>query len=73
MYHLNVETDYLSWEKLVPEWLLLPVIGQVVFQLLAQLEEDLLAFLHIYQCQRYCTSENPLPPGVEYFKPSLGV
>ena len=33
IYLLNVEDDYLSWGRLVPEWHLLPHIAQTAFQL----------------------------------------
>ena len=38
--HLNVEADYLSWRRLVPEWHLLPHIAEVAFQLWGQQEID---------------------------------
>ena len=31
--HLNEETDYLLWGRLVPEWHLLPCIAEAVFQI----------------------------------------
>ena len=49
--HLNVEANYLSQEKLFPEWYLLPCMAQAAFLLWGQLEVDLLAYSHAYQCQ----------------------
>ena len=59
--HLNKEVNYLSQGRLVPEWHLLPHMAQVAFELLGQLEVDLLAFLCINSCQHYKTLESPLP------------
>ena len=61
--HANVETDSLSWGRLVPEWHLLPNMSQATFQLWGQLATDLLAFSYTNQCQHYYTLENPLPLG----------
>ena len=62
--HLNMEGDYLSQQKLEPEWHLLPHIVQAGFQLLRQLELDLLAASHTNPFQLYYTLEWPLPPEV---------
>ena len=59
--HLNVEADYLSQGRLVPEWQLLLHTAEAAFQLWSQLEVDLLASSHATQCQHYYTLENPLP------------
>ena len=58
--HLNVEANYLSWGKLVPERHLLPCIAQSAFQHWGQLKEDLLASSFTSQCQHYYTLENAL-------------
>ena len=59
--HLNVEANYLSLGKLVPEWPLAPCMVQAVFQLWGQLEVDLLASSCTNQCQLYYTLEKTLP------------
>ena len=58
--HLSVEVEYLLQRRLIPEWHILPSIGQVSSQLWHQLGVDLLASPHNSQCQHYCTLENPL-------------
>ena len=65
--HLNVEVNYLSWGKLIPEWHLLPCIAQATFWLLGQLEVDLLASSHNNQFQLYYTLELLLTPGALAF------
>ena len=61
--HLNVEADYLFWDRLHLEWHLLPQVAQVAFHLWGLLEVDLLASSHSTQCQHYFTLEMPLPLG----------
>ena len=60
---LNVEADFLSWDRLLPEWLLLPQVAQAAFCLWGLPEVDLLASSHSTQCQHYFTLETPLPVG----------
>ena len=58
------------------EWHLRSLTGQVIFQLLGQLEVDLLGSSHTSQCQHYYTLENPLPQGalgVVNFQSSLDI
>ena len=61
--HLNVEADYLSWDRLLPEWHLLPQVAQAAFCLWGLPEVDMLASSHSTQCQHYFTLETPLPLG----------
>ena len=61
--HLNVEVDYLSQVRLLPEWHLLPQVAQATFCLWGLPEVDLLASSHSTQCQHYFTLETPLPQG----------
>ena len=56
--HLNVKANYLSCNKLVLEWHLLPKIAQAVFQLWDHPEVDLVASSCTHQCQFYYTLEN---------------
>ena len=58
--HLNVEAEYLLWRSLIPEWHLLHCITQAAWQLLGHQEVDLLASLHISQCQQYYPLRNLL-------------
>ena len=51
--HLNVEADYLSQGRLVPEWNLLPHIAQVALYHQDLPEMDLFAPLCTNQCQHY--------------------
>ena len=53
--HLNVETNYLSWGRLVTQWHLLPHIAEFAFQLQGHPEVDLLAFSNTNQYQCYYT------------------
>ena len=61
--HLNVEADFLFWDRLLPEWHLLPQVAQAVFHLWGLPEVDLLASSCSTQCQHYFTLETPLPVG----------
>ena len=61
--HLNVEADYLSWDRLFPEWHLLPQVAHAAFCLWGLPEVDLLASSHSTQCQHYFILETPLPLG----------
>ena len=61
--HLNVEADYLSCGKLVPQWHVFPHIPKAAFQLLGQPEVDVLAFLCTNQGYFDFTVEWPLSPG----------
>ena len=61
--HLNVEADYLSWDRLLPEWHLLPQVAHAAFCLWGLPEVDLLVSSHSTQCQHYYTLETPLPLG----------
>ena len=72
--HLNVQADYLSQDRLLPEWHLLPQVAQAAFCLWGLPEVDLLASPHSTQCQHYFTLETPLllgALGVECLQPSL--
>ena len=44
--HLNVEVDFLSWDRMLPEWHLLPQVAQAAFHLWGLPEVDLLASSH---------------------------
>ena len=59
--HLNVEANFLSQGRLLPEWHLLPHIAQAAFQLCGLSGVDVLASSHSTHCQQYYTSEIPLP------------
>ena len=60
--HLNVEVDYLSWERLILGWHL-PDIAQLAFQLWCQ-PEVICWHLNIpNQCQHNYILENSLPLG----------
>ena len=61
--HFNVEADFLSRDRLLPEWHLLPQVAQAAFPLWGLPEVDLLASSHSTQCQHYFTLETPLPLG----------
>ena len=61
--HLNVEADFLSWDRLLLEWHLLPQVAQTAFRLWGLPEVDLLVSSHSTQCQHYFTLETPLPLG----------
>ena len=61
--HLNVEADFLSWDRMLPEWHLLPQVAQAAFHLWGLPEVDLLASSCSTQCQHYFTLETPLPLG----------
>ena len=61
--HLNVETDFLSRDCLLPEWHLLPQVAQAAFCLWGLPEVDLLASSRSTHCQHYFTLETPLPLG----------
>ena len=61
--HLNVEADFLSWDRLLLECHLLPQVAQAVFCLWGLPEVDLLASFRSTQCQHYFTLETPLPVG----------
>ena len=61
--HLNVEADFLSRDRLLPEWHLLPQVAQAAFHLWGLPEVDLLASSHSTKCQHYFTLETPLPVG----------
>ena len=61
--HLNAETDYLSQDRMLPEWHLLPQVAQAVFHLWGLPEVHLLASSHSTQCQDYYTLEYPLSLG----------
>ena len=61
--HLNVEADYLSRDRLLPEWHILPQVAHAAFHLWGLQEVDLLASSHSTQCQHYFTLETPLPLG----------
>ena len=58
--HLNVEADYLSWDWLLPEWHLFPLVAHAAFCLWGLPEVDLLASSQSTQCQHYFTLETPL-------------
>ena len=60
---LNVEADFLSWDQLLLEWLLLPQVAQAAFHLWGLSQVDLMASSHSTQCQHYFTLETPLPLG----------
>ena len=62
--HLNVEADFLSWDRMLLEWHLLPQVAHTTFHLWGLPEVDLLASSHSTQCQHYFTLETPLPLGV---------
>ena len=62
--HLNVEADFLSRDRLLPEWHLLPQVAQAAFCLWGLPEVDLLASSRSAQCHYYFTLETPLPLGV---------
>ena len=61
--HLNMETNYLSWGQMLPEWPLLLQVAQAAFHLWGLPEVDLLASSHTTQCQCYYTLESPLSLG----------
>ena len=61
--HLHVEADFLSWDRLLLEWHLLPQVAQAAFRLWGLPEVDLLASSCSTQCQHYFTLETPLPLG----------
>ena len=61
--HLNVEADFLSRDRLLPEWHLLPQVAQAAFRLWGLPQVDLLASSRSTQCQHYFTLETPLPLG----------
>ena len=61
--HLNVDTDYLSQDWLLPDWHLLPQVAHAAFYLWGLTEVDLLASSHSTQCQHYYTLETPIPLG----------
>ena len=61
--HLNVEADYLSQDRLLLEWHLLPQVAHAAFCLWGLPEVDLLASSCSTQCQHYFTLETPLPLG----------
>ena len=61
--HLNVEADFLSQDRMLPEWHLLPQVAQTAFHLWGLPEVDLLASSCSIQCQHYFTLETPLPLG----------
>ena len=72
--HLNVEADFLSQDRLLLEWHLLPQVAQAAIHLWGLPEVDLLASSHSTQCQHYFTLETPLPVGalgLNAFSPSL--
>ena len=48
--HLNVEADFLSRDRMLPEWHLLPQVAQAAFHLWGLPEVDLLASSHSTQC-----------------------
>ena len=60
---LNVEADFLSQDRMLSEWHLLPQVAQTAFHLWGLPEVDLLASSHSTQCQHYFTLETPLPVG----------
>ena len=62
--HLNVKANYLSWDWMLPEWHLLPQVGQAAFCLWGLLEVDLLASSYTTQCQHDYTLESPLALGL---------
>ena len=61
--HLNVEADFLSQDRLLPEWHLLPQVDQAAFHLWGLPEVDLLVSSCSTQCQHYFTLKTPLPVG----------
>ena len=62
-YPLNVEADFLSWDRMLLEWHLLPQVVQAAFHLWGLPEVDLLASSHSTQCQHYFTLKTLLPLG----------
>ena len=50
--HLNLETNYLSWDQTLLEWHLLPQVAQAAFCLWGLPEVNLLASSHSNQCQQ---------------------
>ena len=66
-----MEADFLSRDRLLLEWHLLPQVAQAAFHLWGLPEVDLLASSRSTQCQHYFTLETPLPLGVECLQPSL--
>ena len=61
--HLNVKADFLSQDRMLLEWHLLPQGTQAAFHLWGLPEVDFLAPSHSTQCQHYFTFETPLPLG----------
>ena len=61
--HLNVEAEFLSQDRMLPEWHLLPQVAQAAFRLWGLPEVDLLESSCSTQCQHYFTLETPLPLG----------
>ena len=62
--HVNVEADFLSWDRMLPEWHLLPQVAWTAFHFWSLPEVDLLASSCSTQCQHYFTLETLLPLGV---------
>ena len=58
-----MEADFLSRDRLLLEWHLLPQVAQAAFCLWGLPERDLLASSRSTQCQHYFTLETPLPLG----------
>ena len=58
-----MEADFLSQDRMLPEWHLLPQVAQAAFCLWGLPEVDLLASSHSTQCQHYFTLKTPLPLG----------
>ena len=71
--HLNVEANYLSQDRMLPEWHLPLQLAQAAFCLWGLPEVDLLASSCTTQCQHYYTVETPISGGlgVECLQPSL--
>ena len=59
-----MEADFLSRDRLLPEWHLLPQVAQAAFCLWGLPEVDLLASSRSAQCHYYFTLDTPLPLGV---------
>ena len=74
--HLNAEADFLSRDRMLLEWHLLPQVAQAAFHLWGLPEVDLLASSHSTQCQHYFHFGNSTASGglgVECLQPSLEI